>query len=302
MVEGDPALTRCLESLSRQVDPPAMEVIVPWDDSIPEVGRLAERFPEHRFLALGSLAEGDAPGHPYTAHLLYDRRRAAGLCAARGRLLAMLEDRGFPRPDWARAMVELHDRLPHAAIGGVIENAATGSLRWALFFCDFGRYQPPLEPGDPEYVSDINVCYKRQDLEAVRELWEHRYQEVTVNWALRRAGRGLHLSERPVVVHERRPASLRSMLVERIHWGRIFGQVRAREMSPWARLARAASTPLLPSLLFLRHLRRQLHKRRDLREFVAAIPATLTLLHFWSLGELLGYLEAGLSPPRHTDP
>lgn len=301
IVEGGAALTRCLEALSRQIEAPAMEVIVPFDDTIRGMRQLGERFPEYRFADLGPIAAPDSPSNAYTQHVLYDRRRSGGLRTARGRLVAMLEDRGWPRPDWAKTIVNLHDSMPHAAIGGAIESGAVGTLRSAAFFCDFGRYEPPLEDRDVEYLSDINICYKRAALESVRALWEHRYQEATVNWALRRQGLRLHLADKPRVVEQRGPMHLWTALTERVHWGRTFGYVRGREVSRMACLLRAVAAPLVPVVLLWRHLRKQFRIRREATLLIRALPATFGFMLFWSIGEMIGELEA-VRAPRNSYP
>jgi hypothetical protein len=291
----------CLESLSKQVQAPSIEVIVPYDDTVTETGSLQERFPSVRFLPLGSLCDPAAVQNAFTTHKLYDRRRAAGLHAARARLVAILEDRGRPQPNWARSMVDLHENSSYSVIGGPIENGGTGFLRWAVYFCDFGRYQAPLEQEDPEYVSDVNICYKRDALESVRELWERDYQEPAVNWALRRRGMRLYLSERPVVMQHRGNTNIWKLLHERFHWGRMYGQIRGRDIPPFRCLMFAAATPVLPILLFVRHFRRQLHKRRNIRQFLRVTPATILLLHFWALGEFAGYCEIVFAGQRPAD-
>jgi hypothetical protein len=296
IVDGEAALVRALEALRRQTDPPILEIIVPFDDTIADTANLAPRFPEVRFVPLGSLSPPGVALGPFAQHAIYDRRRAGGLRAATGRLVAMLEDRGLPRNDWARAMVGLHDASPRAVIGGAIANGATGSLRWALFFCDFGRFQPPLEQDDAEYVTDINICYRSDAIESVRELWEDRFLESRVNWALRRRGNKLQLSDKALVVHERAEIGLGAVLRERIGWGRVFGQVRGRETTPMRCLIWAAVSPVIPLVLFTRHFRRQLAKGHHLREFVQAMPAMLLLLHCWVLGEFVGYLDAARIP------
>ena len=292
VVEGDPALSGCLEALADQAAAPPMEVIVPYDDTVPEVASLAERFPHFHFTNLGAIAP-DSPRDAFEQHVLYERRRAAGLARATGSLVGLLEDRGCPRRDWARTMVELHEGTEFAAIGGAIENGGYGPVRWALFFCDYGRYQLPLADADAEYLTDINICYKREALESVRELWQESYREATVNWALRRRGYRLQLSPRPVVVERRRPLEFTAVARERMHWARGFGHVRGREAASALQcLLWAAATPALPALLFVRHFRRQLAKQRNIREFITATPAMIALLHFWSLGEFIGYCEA----------
>jgi hypothetical protein len=214
----------------------------------------------------------------------------------------MLEDRGQPQPDWARSMMELHDNSGYSAIGGAIDNGANGSLRWAAFFCDFGRFQPPIEECEnPEYLSDINICYKREALDSIRDLWEHGYQEPTVNWALRRMGKRLHLSQRPLVIQERAKIDFWSLVKERVHWGRTFGQIRGRESSALKCLLWSVGCPFLPSLLFARHLRRQIQKRRNISEFVRAMPATFALLHLWCAGEFLGYCQSAIAGGKYRD-
>ena len=293
VVEGGAALTRCLDALSAQTARSAMEVVVAFDDAIADVACLESRYPWVRFVRMGPAAGGGGSRNAFADHGLYERRRAAGLCAAHGQLVAILEDRGWPRPDWSTGMIDLHGRMTSGAIGGVVEHGGHGALRWALFFCDFGRYQPGVPGGAVEFLSDVNICYKREALEAVRDLWREIYQESTVNWALRRHGYELHLSQAPVVVEQRAEARLWPIMRERIHWARIFAHVRGREAtSRLTCLLWAAATPVLPALLFVRHLRRQLRLRRHLLEFVLAVPATLVLLHCWSLGECIGYLEA----------
>lgn len=301
VVDGGAVLLRCLEAIAAQVGAPAMEVIVPWDETIGEVGALATRFPDITFLPLGRLAPAGRPANAFDAHLLYDRRRAGGLRAARGALLAMLEDRGWPRPDWAATMTDLHERLPHGGIGGAIEDGAEDPLRRAVFHCDFGRYEPPLADGEVEYASDINICYKRRALDELRSLWSERYQEAEINWELVRRGDRLWLGDSPRVVQQRAPLSLPQALRERLHWGRTFGQVRGRAGSRMQALARAAASPLVPGLLLFRHLRRQRRRGRPLRSMLADLPLMALLTTCWAAGEAAGEIGAAMAGPNATN-
>lgn len=296
VVDGGRILERCLDALTHQTDDPPLEVIVPYDDTIGDVSRLSDRFPGVRFLPLGSLNDPRLVRNEFAQHDLYDRRRAAGLEAASAPLVAMVEDRGRPRADWAREIIGLIEGGEYAAVGGAVENGADSIVLWAVFFCDFGRYQAPLDQIDPEYMTDVNICYTREALDSVRHLWAYKYQEAKVNWALRRQGRRFYLSDRPIVVEERRPTRMLRLFAERVHWARVFGQVRGRETSPLKSMLWALTTPLLPFLLFARHFRRQLRKRRHISEFVAAAPVTFALLAFWALGECIGYCEAAFRP------
>jgi hypothetical protein len=156
--------------------------------------------------------------------------------------------------------------------------------------------------GAAEYLSDVNICYKRQPLEAVRHLWQDIYQESTVNWALRRSGEALYLSNGPVVIETRAEARLWPVVQERMHWARIFAHVRGREAtSRMACVSWALATAALPAVLLIRHVRRQFEIGRHLPEFMRALPALLLLLLCWSFGEFIGYWEASLAwRPRQS--
>jgi hypothetical protein len=290
VVDGGPTLTRCLEALTTQAGAPALEVIVPWDESVPEVGPLAARFPGVRFPTLGRVETRHPTSTPGGQHELYDRRRAAGLAQASAPLVAILEDRGIPRPDWAERMLALHRSRRVAAVGGAVENGQTTLSSWAAYFCDFTRYQPPFVAGPRPYITDVNICYRREALEATRDLWQDRYHETVVHWALLNAGEVLWLSPEPIVDQQRTGLRPSAMFRERRDWGRLFAYTRVRELSPAKRLALILGTPVLPLVLFARHAVARLGKRRQWAEFVAASPLVLMLLAAWSWGELSGYL------------
>jgi GT2 family glycosyltransferase len=292
IVEGGDALAACLLALANQHDAPPLEVIVPWDESVSDVAALAIRFPIVRFLALGHVPTAKPVTSAAGAHELFDRRRAAGLAAATGEIVAILEDRGVPRSDWAATMIKLHRELPHAVVGGAIENGRDTLLHWAVYFCDFGRYQRPFLAGTREWVSDVNIAYKRRALDATRAIWRERYHETSVHWALQRAGEELYLSPEAAVDQMRGQFPMRTLLSERYAWGRLFAYTRARESSAARRIMLAALTPLLPFVLLLRHGGLQFEKRVRFRTFLAAAPMVFLLLVAWGAGEAAGYLTA----------
>lgn len=289
IVDGGDALRRCLTSLTSQTNPPELEIIVPWDETAADASGIAGQFGGVRAVALGRLTLDRDPQSWLGQHELFDRRRAAGLTAATGELVAIVEDRSVPRPDWAGAFVSAHNRLSAVAIGGGIDNGHHGTLNWAVFFCDFGRYRPPFTPGPRRWISDVNICYKRRALEMTRAAWRDRYHETTVHWALTSAGETLYLSDAPSVDQMRGPLRLGSLIRERFAWGRVFAYTRARERSVGARLLYAMATPVLPALLYARQVARQV-KQPGFGTFLRATPAMLVLLTAWSLGEFAGYV------------
>jgi hypothetical protein len=291
LVEGVEALRLMLRALADQEDAPPLEVIVPYDASERRVAELEADHPDVTFVAMGPVETAQPIDGPGGQHELFDRRRAAGLALARGELIAILEDRGVPRRDWARQASALHDELPHAVIGGAVENGRDRPLNWAVYFCDFGRYQLPFEEGARPYVTDVNVCYKRAALDGTRDLWEDRYHETTVHWELLRRGETLYLGNRMVVDQMREGLRLGKVLRERYAWGRLFAYTRAREVGA-KRFVLAVGSLILPALLLLRHARLQMRKKVAWGKFARTSPLVLLLLCAWSLGETVGYLTA----------
>jgi hypothetical protein len=289
IVDGGAALARCLGALVTQKGAPPMEVLVPFDDSFPAEPFTA-RFVGFTFLALGAIRTV----HPITSalgqHELFDRRRAAGLAAARGELVAILEDRGVPHEDWAAAFSRLHEQHADAVIGGAIESGSDRVLNRAVFFCDFGRFQRPFRPAQSRVASDVNVCYKRAALQSVKSSWNGRYHEPIVHNRLLRAGETIFLSPEPVVEQIRDHLRLGAVCKERLAWGRLYAEIRRRWLNWPARLVLIAASPLLPAVILFRILRERVTRRTALSEVLAAVPCVLLLVCCWSVGEGLGYL------------
>jgi hypothetical protein len=289
VVDGESATRACLAALASQEGAPSLEVLVPFDDSIPWVAGLAAEFPDVRYVQMGAIETERPPTTPAGQHELFDRRRAAGLALATGELIAILEDRGIPDRDWAASADRLHRELPHAVIGGAVECGVDSGLAWAIYFCDFSRYQLPFDPGPRPYVTDVNICYKGDALRRVRSLWENRYHETTVNWHLTRSGETLYLATDCVVRQMRVDLDMSRVLQERYDWGRLFAYTRAKELGAARRLLYAAMSPLLPVVLFARHGRAQAKKRVHFGRFLRVAPLVAVLLATWSAGELIGY-------------
>lgn len=292
VVDSGRTLERCLQALAAQEGEPSIEVLVPFDHITPEVSTFQERFPQFTFMDMGTVFGGFRPRNPLEEHAFYDMRRAEALKAARGRLIGILEDRGVPAPDWCRSMISLHARHPHAVIGGAVENGVDRAMNWAVFFCDFGRYQPPLHQDDAEYATDINISYKREPLMEVAAVWQDGYLEMPVHWELRRRGYKLLLSDEPVTVQRRAMRRFRAMLRERYHWARMYGQVRAKEIGKAERLKLTLAMPLLPLVLLFRQFRQLSAKGFPMGIFLRAAPVTFLALTAWAVGEQMGYLQA----------
>ncbi len=293
IVSGRKSLRRCLEALVSQIEVADMEILVPYDSLSVGITELDNEFPDVRF---HRIPEGAPASAPDIVHRLYDRRRAVGLALARGRIVALTEDHAIPADDWCERILEAH-QCPFDAIGGAIENGVDRPLNWAWYYCDFGRYGRPFPEGDVRYASDVNISYKRETLERVRDVWRDTYQETTVNWTLQERGGTISLDPRPVVYQHRPSMPFRRALAERVQWARVFAETRAARVGGGKRLLYALITPLLPALLSVRVLGHMLRQRRNAGQVFKAMPLVFGLVVGWSLGELIGYLTG--APPCH---
>jgi len=171
-----------------------------------------------------------------------------------------------------------------------MENGIDRALNWAVYFGDFGRYQNPIPSGPSAYVSDANVCYKREALQRVADAWAGSYNEARVHGALTERGEVLALSPEVIVYQHRLNLRLGPALMERYVWGRSFAAVRVARVPSSRRALLALLCPLLPFVLSLRQLQNVLRTGRNRAAFVRALPLTMLLDLVWSYGEFVGYL------------
>jgi hypothetical protein len=204
-------------------------------------------------------------------------------------VVALIEDHGIVTPDWSSRLLEAHAGAS-AAVGGAIENGIDRPLNWAVYFCDFLRYQNPLPEGETAIVSDANVAYKRIALESIRPIWQEIFHEASVTAALRSRGQQIILAPAAVLHQHRLGLTVRSALKERYVWGRSYAATRARLARLSQRAFWAVFAPALPALMMARMTLMAWKKRRTLGAFLKAIPLTSALAVSWSCGEWVGYV------------
>lgn len=270
---SDESLARCLSSLAPQWD--GAEVIISTNRP---GSKLESRFPHARFLR-----------GPDGASVF--RLRTLGAAAARGRLVALLEDHAAAGPRWAAALREAY-RAGHGIVGGPVENGLRShALDWALYFVEYGFYMPPMPPGPAPRLSGLNIAYDRELLQSCRDVWRESLQENEVNDALRAAGYALHLAP-DAVVESFLPMSLGYAMGHLRDGGRHFARYRASRCSYSTRLLWALVSPLVPAVLFLR-LVRGVASRRPARlgPLVRALPFLALVLGAWGWGEATGLFK-----------
>lgn len=289
VVSGKESMQTCLKALYPQVDFNNSEVIVPYDKWSQNIGELAEEFPQvcfHFIEDLGLAEDTEVASHE---HRLYDRRRAIGLRLTSGRIIAMTEDHATPASDWVAQILKAHEES-FQIIGGAIENGIDKPLNWAWYYCDFGRYGRPFPTGEINYVSDVNVSYKKEALDSVQDIWYEAYRETILHWTLQEKGSKLILNGNIVVYQQRPKTSLFKAFRERIQWGRVFAETRVAVSSISRRFIYAIGSIILPPLLLIRLLRNMRRHQRTVTQIIQTIPFAFLLLIGWSLGELLGYV------------
>ncbi len=282
-------LEGCLKALSQQVDPPAMQIIVPYDGRDNDIRSLESYFPDVLFYPVDNLRS--MVSHQRASREHHDELRAIGLRLARGDVVTLIEDHGRADRYWSKHIMDAH-KNSYAAIGGAIENEVDRLLNWAIFFCDFGRYQNPVKEGPSNYLSDANISYKRRALDTIQEEWQDAFHETSVNAILSAQKEILWLSPKIVINQHRENLRFITALQERYVWGRSYAGTFAQEISMNKRIIYLALTPALPLLLLARKFRDVVSKKRLVGVFIRAFPLTLLLTLFWSIGEFVGYATA----------
>jgi hypothetical protein len=275
-LSGGASLLRCLEALQAQLPSGQLEIIVSHDDALDEVSTFRRRFPGVRFLQVANKSS-------------YARFRTAGVRSARGRIVAITEDQCIPPPPWGANILKAHE-TPHAAIGGPIGKLTPDtSLGWAIYLREFTGYIPPVTEGPSASLTDCNVSYKRVALDAIGDVWAEAFHESEVHDALLKRGETLWLSPQLVTLQQR-SMSLGTALRERRDFGRLYGSLRAKDLSAWKRVALVIASPLLPLLLTGRVVLAVLRKGHYLGACLRAFPYIALFATVWSWGEMLGYL------------
>jgi hypothetical protein len=294
---GREDLRGCLQQIVTQRGGDSIEIVVPCDETVRNVDELRTSFPQVKFLDLGVVPTAAPPASAMARHERFEKCISAVLERASGSHVALLQDWSKPDRNWSSCLTDA-TRLPYAAVGGAIDHAGRGLLNWAVYFVDFGRYQPPLPGGPAPYASDMNIVYRLDDLEEVRQAWERQYNEALVNWSLRAKGKMLWLKPEMIVLHDRGRLSIRALIAERLSWGRVFGAARARALPAHRLLFYIVLSPLIPFVIVARAAAIVFQRGRNRVRFLQAFPLCLLLAVLWALGELAGYVTGRPAPER----
>ena len=277
-VNGFPSIGECLDCLARQEDKIAYEVLVMDRCDAKTRQEIRRRFPQPEIQLVEVF---DDPSIP--------KLRAMGIAQARGKLVAILEDHCNVPPDWFRTIMRLHE-AGHQVMSGAVENAAVDRVvDWAVFFCEYARFMPPIRAGTVDEIAGNCAIYTREVLDRVgpelrEEMWEPflhaRMREMRIPF----------YCDPALTVAHKKEFGFWYFLTQRYHYSRSFAGMRMRAAPLWKRIAYSGGTVLLPALLFARMTKTVCEKGRHRLKFFLAAPIIGFFLISWAWGEAVGAL------------
>ncbi len=277
-VNGFPWIGACLEALTAQQGGIPYEILVLDRCGAAVRQEIARRFPQSEVRVIGVEGKPSIP-----------KLRAQGMADARGRMIAILEDHCNVPSTWFESIRRAHE-AGHQAIGSGVENGAVERvIDWAVFFCEYARFMPPVRGGVGVEIPGNCAVYDRKALERVgpelkREVWES-----FIHRRLSEEGVAFFCDPEMTVSHKRE-FGFGYFMSQRYHYSRSFAGMRLQGAPLLRRFVYAAATPLLPPLLLLRMASILRQKRRRLKEFVQAVPFIGIFLLSWAWGEAVGAL------------
>jgi hypothetical protein len=269
----------CLQSLTNQqgISSDECEIIAVAEPSGFDLATVSREFPQ-----VVTIPQDGATSLP----LLH----AAGIAAAKGKLVAVTEGHCNFESNWAARAIAHHQKDSAPVIAGSVEPGEELSLLdWALFFCDYGQFLPPLDSGQTHDVPGNNIVFKAPALGEKQRFVGKGFWKTFFCHDLEQHGQKL-ICKPDLVVSYNRHLSLGQVIARRYHHGRCFGGMRAAESSFSKRLIYALAGPVLPLLLLYKLCLRMGSKPNYGALFLASLPFSLLCLTTWALGEWLGNL------------
>jgi GT2 family glycosyltransferase len=277
-VNGLPSITECLDCLSRQDGNIGYEVLVMDRCDAKTRQEVRRRFPQPE-IQLTEVA-----GHPSIPKL-----RAMGIAQARGQLIAILEDHCNVPQGWFRAIVRSHE-AGHEVMSGPVENAAVDRIvDWAVFFCEYTRFMPPIPRGTVDEIAGNCAIYSREVLERIGPELREEVWEPFLHARMRELGIPFYCDPALTVAHKKE-FGFWYFISQRYHYSRSFAGMRMKAAPFWKRLAYSGGSVLLPALLFGRMTKTVFGKRRHRLRFLFAAPVIAVFLISWAWGEAVGAL------------
>ena len=146
--------------------------------------------------------------------------------AARGRIIAIIEEHCVAAPDWLERALEAHGNGEYGAVGGPVAPQNYGRLRdWVVYFCEYNNQMPPWQDGETTSLGSANIAYKREALLRYKDLLHTGYWEAGLHW--RMLADGIKFRSAPqMVVYHCGPFNFGYYLEQRFWFSRAFSSAR----------------------------------------------------------------------------
>jgi O-antigen biosynthesis protein len=204
---GQRTLGECLERLT-SLSYPDYEVIVVNDGSSEACTAIAQR---HGVKVIE------------TEHCGLGHARNRGIEAARGEIVAFLDDDAYPDSDWLHYVAAQLRGNGHAGVGGPnIPPEDDGFVAECVAAAPGGPIHVLVSDREAEHVPGCNMAFRKDVLEEVGgfdERFEVAGDDVDLCWRLQKANRTLGFSAGAVVMHRRRD-SIRRYLRQQYGYGK----------------------------------------------------------------------------------
>jgi GT2 family glycosyltransferase len=189
---GERTLDDCLEGLAG-LDYPAYEVIVVDDRSTDQTRAIAQRY-EVRVIS----AQGEG----------LSAARNTGLAAARGEIVAYIDDDARPDPDWLSYIALDLTANEHVGMGGPnLAPHGDGMIADCVANAPGGPIHVLLSDRVAEHIPGCNMAFQRNALQAIGgfdERFATAGDDVDVCWRLQQRGGTIGFSPAAIVWHHRR--------------------------------------------------------------------------------------------------